>query len=105
MFYVARTTQNAVSLKKERKTSESAMAWRMTLLVMTDAACWVPIITLGLLSVAGLSIPPQVRQQSVNNPFNAYFRKEVSENKLQLSANLKCPWFSSLFFVRLCVIN
>ncbi|KAI5737359.1 hypothetical protein M8J76_012726 [Diaphorina citri] len=60
MFYVARTTQNAVSLKKERKTSESAMAWRMTLLVMTDAACWVPIITLGLLSVAGLSIPPQV---------------------------------------------
>uniref|UniRef100_A0A8D8WWW8 G-protein coupled receptor GRL101 n=2 Tax=Cacopsylla melanoneura TaxID=428564 RepID=A0A8D8WWW8_9HEMI len=60
MFYVARTTQNAVSLKKERKTSESAMAWRMTLLVATDAACWVPIITLGLLSVAGLSIPPQV---------------------------------------------
>lgn len=39
MFLVARTTQHAVN--KDRRTSESAMAWRMTLLVATDAACWV----------------------------------------------------------------
>ncbi|KAL1129017.1 hypothetical protein AAG570_013549, partial [Ranatra chinensis] len=58
MFLVARTTQHAVH--KERRTSESAMAWRMTLLVVTDAACWVPIILLGVVSLAGFTVPPQV---------------------------------------------
>ena len=37
-----------------------AMAWRMTLLVATDAACWVPIIILGLASLAGFTVPPEV---------------------------------------------
>ncbi|XP_073968909.1 G-protein coupled receptor GRL101-like isoform X2 [Rhodnius prolixus] len=58
MFLVARTTQHAVN--KDRRTSESAMAWRMTLLVATDAACWVPIIILGIVSLAGYTVPPQV---------------------------------------------
>ncbi|XP_075225702.1 G-protein coupled receptor GRL101-like [Lycorma delicatula] len=58
MFIVARTTQKAVN--KERQTSETAMAWRMTLLVATDAACWVPIILLGIVSLAGYTVPPQV---------------------------------------------
>ncbi|XP_024084029.1 G-protein coupled receptor GRL101-like isoform X2 [Cimex lectularius] len=61
MFLVARTTQHAVH--KERTaycTSESAMAWRMTLLVATDAACWVPIIILGVVSLAGFTVPTQV---------------------------------------------
>ncbi|KAF6202512.1 hypothetical protein GE061_002908 [Apolygus lucorum] len=58
MFLEARMTQHAVH--KERRTSESAMAWRMTLLVATDAACWVPIIILGIVSLAGFTVPPQV---------------------------------------------
>lgn len=58
MFIAARTTQLAVT--KERRSTESAMAWRMTLLVATDAACWVPIIILGLASLAGFTVPPQV---------------------------------------------
>uniref|UniRef100_A0A1B6CIZ0 G-protein coupled receptors family 1 profile domain-containing protein n=1 Tax=Clastoptera arizonana TaxID=38151 RepID=A0A1B6CIZ0_9HEMI len=58
MFIAARTTQLAV--KGERRTKESSMAWRMTLLVATDAACWVPIIILGLTSLAGFTVPPQV---------------------------------------------
>ncbi|KAG8291160.1 hypothetical protein J6590_067597 [Homalodisca vitripennis] len=58
MFTAARTTQLAVT--RERRNTESAMAWRMTLLVATDAACWVPIIGLGLASLAGFTIPPQV---------------------------------------------
>ncbi|XP_054287208.1 G-protein coupled receptor GRL101-like [Macrosteles quadrilineatus] len=59
MFVAARTTQLAVS-GASRRTTESAMAWRMTLLVATDAACWVPIIVLGLASLAGFTVPPQV---------------------------------------------
>ncbi|XP_046689222.1 LOW QUALITY PROTEIN: G-protein coupled receptor GRL101-like, partial [Homalodisca vitripennis] len=58
MFVAARTTQQAVS--RDRRTNEAAMAWRMSLLVATDAACWVPIIGLGLYSLAGFTVPPQV---------------------------------------------
>ncbi|XP_054275996.1 G-protein coupled receptor GRL101-like [Macrosteles quadrilineatus] len=58
MFVAARTTQLAVA--RDRRSTESAMAWRMTLLVATDAACWVPIIGLGLASLAGFTMPPQV---------------------------------------------
>ncbi|RZF48230.1 hypothetical protein LSTR_LSTR006197 [Laodelphax striatellus] len=58
MFLVARTTQKAVN--KERQMNEAAMAWRMTMLVATDAACWVPIILLGIVSLAGYTVPPQV---------------------------------------------
>lgn len=59
MFVAARSTQLAVG-RAARRSTESAMAWRMTLLVATDAACWVPIIGLGLASLAGFTAPPQV---------------------------------------------
>lgn len=39
------------------------MARKMTLIVVTDAACWLPIILLGLLSLAGVIIPPQVSSE------------------------------------------
>ena len=58
MYFAARTTQLAVT--KDRRSTESAMAWRMSLLVITDAACWVPIIVLGLASLVGFTVPPQV---------------------------------------------
>nr|CAD7432227.1 unnamed protein product [Timema monikensis] len=58
MYVVARTTQQAV--KKEQRSSDSAMARRMTLIVATDAACWMPIILLGVLSLWGITVPPQV---------------------------------------------
>lgn len=58
MYLVARNTHRAV--QRESHTSESAMAFRMTLLVATDAACWFPIIALGIWSLAGFTVPPQV---------------------------------------------
>ncbi|XP_065211228.1 G-protein coupled receptor GRL101-like [Planococcus citri] len=58
MYLAARNTHRAV--QRESRTSDSAMAFRMTLLVATDAACWFPIILLGLLSLAGFTVPPQV---------------------------------------------
>ncbi|XP_050428595.1 G-protein coupled receptor GRL101-like [Adelges cooleyi] len=61
MFFVAKTTHRATeNLIRHRALSESAMAWRMSLLVATDAACWVPIIGLGLWSLAGFTVHPQV---------------------------------------------
>nr|CAD7402879.1 unnamed protein product [Timema poppensis] len=62
MYVVARTTQQAV--KKEQRSSDSAMARRMTLIVATDAACWMPIILLGVLSLWGITVPPQVAHLS-----------------------------------------
>ncbi|XP_049852318.1 G-protein coupled receptor GRL101-like [Schistocerca gregaria] len=59
MFVIARTTQQAAQMNQ--KTAESAViARRMTLIVATDAACWMPIICLGILSLAGTTVPPQV---------------------------------------------
>lgn len=55
---MARTTQQAV--QKEQRASDNAMARRMTLIVATDAACWMPIILLGALSLGGITVPPQV---------------------------------------------
>jgi leucine-rich repeat-containing G protein-coupled receptor 8 len=58
MFIAARQSRAAVrasSAKKERE-----MAQRMCSIVMTDFACWVPIIILGIMSLAGIRIPPQV---------------------------------------------
>nr|CAD7601553.1 unnamed protein product [Timema genevievae] len=63
MYVVARTTQQAV--KKEQRSSDSAMARRMTLIVATDAACWMPIILLGVLSLWGFTVPPQVTTLSL----------------------------------------
>lgn len=62
MFIVAKMTHRATeTLIQHRSLSESAMAWRMSLLVATDAACWVPIIGLGLWSLAGFTVHPQVK--------------------------------------------
>lgn len=62
MFFVAKTTHRATeTLIRHRSLSESAMAWRMSLLVATDAACWVPIIGLGLWSLAGFTVHPKVK--------------------------------------------
>ncbi|XKL63724.1 hypothetical protein PGB90_006088 [Kerria lacca] len=58
MYYAARNTHRAVLRK--HSSSESSMAFRMTLLVATDAACWIPIIILGVWSLAGFKVPPQV---------------------------------------------
>ncbi|XP_047106364.1 G-protein coupled receptor GRL101-like [Schistocerca piceifrons] len=59
MFVIARTTQQAAQMNQ--KTAESAViARRMTLIVAADAACWMPIICLGILSLAGMTVPPQV---------------------------------------------
>lgn len=68
MFFVAKMTHRATeTLIRHRSLSESAMAWRMSLLVATDAACWVPIIGLGLWSLAGFTVHPQVKIYNVIN--------------------------------------
>ncbi|XP_064652954.1 G-protein coupled receptor GRL101-like [Lineus longissimus] len=62
MFIVARRTQNAVrtaEMKRDIK-KERAMAKRMTLIVMTDFFCWVPICILGIVSLCGTRIPQQI---------------------------------------------
>ena len=59
MFIVARRTTAAASRTPQMKT-ERAMARRMTLIVMTDFCCWVPIILLGAASLGGANIPSQV---------------------------------------------
>ncbi|XP_074657250.1 LOW QUALITY PROTEIN: G-protein coupled receptor GRL101-like [Tubulanus polymorphus] len=58
MFIVAKKTQNAVRSPEMKK--DNAMAKRMTLIVMTDFCCWVPICLLGIASIGGVGIPPQV---------------------------------------------
>lgn len=55
------TLSSATRVTAQRSHKETAMAWRMSLLVATDAACWVPIIGLGFLSLAGFEVPSQVR--------------------------------------------
>ena len=59
MFVVARRTQKAVMRSRDAKAGDS-MARRMTLIVATDFVCWMPIILLGMASVAGAYVPPQV---------------------------------------------
>ena len=58
MFFVAKQTRNAV--RKTESRSETAMARRMTVIVMTDFFCWVPIILLGFASLGGAHVPSQV---------------------------------------------
>lgn len=60
MYGIAKTTRLAVSSNVESKRLEQAMARRMILIVATNAACWVPIILLGVLSLNGVSVPSQV---------------------------------------------
>ncbi|CAG5122918.1 unnamed protein product, partial [Candidula unifasciata] len=51
MFIVAKETRSAVRGPENK--SDLAMARRMTLIVMTDFVCWVPIIFLGFASLGG----------------------------------------------------
>ncbi|XP_066950886.1 G-protein coupled receptor GRL101-like [Macrobrachium rosenbergii] len=60
MYAVARETRTAVGSGPEARPSESGMATRMTLIVATDAACWLPIIFLGIASLCGAAVPPKV---------------------------------------------
>ena len=62
MFVVARKTQRAVNRSRDAKTGD-AMARRMTLIVMTDFVCWIPIILLGVASLGGAYIPSQVNEK------------------------------------------
>lgn len=59
MFLVAKKTTTAV--RKSKAKSDKSMAKRMTLIVMTDFCCWIPIILLGFISLGGFSVPQQVR--------------------------------------------
>ncbi|XP_063432567.1 G-protein coupled receptor GRL101-like isoform X1 [Mytilus trossulus] len=58
MFFVAKKTTTAV--RKSKALSDKSMAKRMTLIVMTDFMCWVPIILLGFASLGGAHVPQQV---------------------------------------------
>ena len=65
MFVVAKRTQNAVRTPEmKRAMKKQAMGRRMTLIVLTDFCCWVPICLLGIASFGGANIPPQVRNLS-----------------------------------------
>ncbi|XP_071945577.1 G-protein coupled receptor GRL101-like [Antedon mediterranea] len=56
MFVVARRTQRAVRPQNHN----DSMAMRMTVIVMTDFCCWIPIIFLGISSLLGAPISPKV---------------------------------------------
>ncbi|XP_022249380.1 G-protein coupled receptor GRL101-like, partial [Limulus polyphemus] len=58
MFGVAKKTQTAVRSRDSR--ADATMARRMTVIVATDFCCWMPIILLGVASLGGATIPPQV---------------------------------------------
>ncbi|CAL1535733.1 unnamed protein product [Lymnaea stagnalis] len=58
MFSVAKKTRSAVRTAESK--NDNAMARRMTLIVMTDFCCWVPIIVLGFVSLAGARADDQV---------------------------------------------
>ena len=51
MFFIAKQTRSAVRSNESK--NDAAMARRMTLIVMTDFLCWVPIILLGFASLGG----------------------------------------------------
>jgi leucine-rich repeat-containing G protein-coupled receptor 8 len=57
MFFVAKKTRSAV--RKSEAKSDTAMARRMTIIVLTDFMCWVPIILLGFVSLGGVKVTPQ----------------------------------------------
>ncbi|KAH9415854.1 hypothetical protein DERP_000348 [Dermatophagoides pteronyssinus] len=65
MFIVARKTQKAAKSNGRRFVTtetkvQNRMARRMMFIVMTDFCCWMPIIGLGIVSLFGVRIPPQV---------------------------------------------
>ncbi|XP_071537001.1 G-protein coupled receptor GRL101-like [Panulirus ornatus] len=60
MYLAARDTHTAARMGAEARAGDAGMARRMTLIVATDAACWLPIIFLGIASLCGVTIPPKV---------------------------------------------
>ncbi|KAL3889942.1 hypothetical protein ACJMK2_002258 [Sinanodonta woodiana] len=59
MFFVAKKTRSAV--RKSEASSDTAMARRMTIIVLTDFFCWIPIILLGFVSLGKVNVPTEVR--------------------------------------------
>ncbi|RWS29508.1 G-protein coupled receptor GRL101-like isoform X1 [Leptotrombidium deliense] len=59
MFFVAQSSRKAVRAVDKSK-NDSTMAKRIMIIIFTDFFCWMPIITLGLLSLGNIKIPPQV---------------------------------------------
>ena len=49
-----------IKFRSPEMKSDQTMARRMTLIVLTDFFCWVPIILLGVASLLGANIEPQV---------------------------------------------
>ncbi|GFS05710.1 G-protein coupled receptor GRL101 [Elysia marginata] len=58
MYLVAKRTRSAARVPESK--TEAAMARRMTFIVATDFACWVPIILLGFASLGGVKTPNEV---------------------------------------------
>lgn len=85
MFMVARKTTTAV--RKSKAKSDKSMAKRMTLIVMSDFLCWVPIILLGFASLSGAHVPPQVMHLNIYKLLMFYFKPtyQMFPNKLRIS--------------------
>ncbi|XP_064082332.1 G-protein coupled receptor GRL101-like [Macrobrachium nipponense] len=60
MYTVTQEIRMAALPGPVARPGESGMATRMTLIVATDAACWLPIIVLGIASLCGVAVPPKV---------------------------------------------
>ena len=68
MYCVARRTQQEardprrgnMSTRTPAVADTATMGRRMTLIVATDAACWLPIIALSIASLCGVEIPDEV---------------------------------------------
>jgi len=63
MFIVARRTRLAA--RSPQMKTDRAMARRMTLIVLTDFCCWLPIVLLGVASLNGAVVPPQVWKNDI----------------------------------------
>ena len=66
MFNVARKTQKAAMRSQKSNGGSDSMARRMSVIVFTDFLCWMPIIMLGVASLAGASVPPAVRMYNIS---------------------------------------
>lgn len=75
MFFIAKQTRSAVRASESK--NDAAMARRMTLIVMTDFCCWVPIILLGFASLGGARSSNDVW----NNLHTYYFNYSNEKNK------------------------
>ena len=59
MFDVVRRSRRAAAVRSAQMRTDRAMARRMTLIVLTDFFCWLPIIGLGVASLEGANVPAQ----------------------------------------------